>query len=492
MKISGNKSRWLLAVTAMTVFSSAVQAQEEDIGASAAKTSQHNASAKADLKQGNRYYVKTDVLNVRNSPSKTGKKLGELALNDEVEVIEVGDNSNSMVEIKIIASNGSVVNADLATKLYVAGDFLSSEKSQNPVVKGQPSKFIVIQNIASERLRIYERCTESSDCAHRLVYETEQVAGRPEGPKEDSDRYVSWLGHYKISKWVKFYEDNQDHYPSWYHPNYPAPPKRGSDPKAWISKKYIPNPGVGAMRGAFGWYAAMVSPNANSQWLHGTMGWGSDGDAFIKWTRSWLVNLFADPRSSGCSRLENRAIAYVRNMVGPGTEVFRVYAIEGYRDPKREAYENQRQPKPWDFILTKEGYQKDGPTSDRASVLARNVPKSEYLEEGRYDADQYPNAIALKTNASSGEARSGKSGNTYRISDNKFRGVFLVDEGRFIGYSHPQGLQVGGFPNKQLPAFLVTSGDYTDARKAKETKQSTNKTSRPGQRNGHRDARTNN
>jgi hypothetical protein len=186
--------------------------------------------------------------------------------------------------------------------------------------------------------------------------------------------------------------------------------------------------------------------------------------------------------------LENRAIAYVRNMIAPGTEVFRVYAVEGYRDPSRKAYADQKQPKPWEFILTKEGYQKDGPTSDKEAVLARNVPQSEWLETGRYDADQYPTAVPLMQNASGGEARTGKSGNTYRIDDDNFKGVFLVDEGRFVNYSHPRGLQVGGYPKKELPSFLVTSGSYTDARKVKTEKP---KAQNSGDRN-RRDSRTRN
>lgn len=316
------------------------------------------------------------------------------------------------------------------------------------------SKYFVIQNVATERTRVYERCTSSPGCAHRMIMESETVVGRAEGERANPSRYITWLGRYKITGWKKFYEDTQSHYPSWYHPNYPQVPYNPSDAKIWFSKSVMPG-GVGDMRGAFGWYTAFVGPNANSQWLHGTVGWGVEGDRYIKYTRNFWVNVFGNPRSSGCTRLENRAIAYLRHILGEGTEVLRVYALETYRDPSRRAYAQQAQPLPWNWILTTEGVQKDGPTADYNSVLARGVPRNAMLETGTYMVDRLPDAVPLNRNES---ARTGKSGNTYKIDEREFRGAYLVDEGRFIDYAHPRGLPQGGYRESSLPEMYQASG----------------------------------
>ncbi|MFN7453366.1 MAG: hypothetical protein ACK5RO_01770, partial [Pseudobdellovibrionaceae bacterium] len=90
--------------------------------------------------------------------------------------------------------------------------------------------------------------------------------------------------------------------------------------------------------------------------------------------------MFGNPRSSGCTRLENRAVALTRHLLPVGTEVIRVYAMEGLRDTSLSRYSLQREKRPWEFILTKEGVrQSNGPTIDRSAVLARGVPSSSYL-----------------------------------------------------------------------------------------------------------------
>ena len=60
--------------------------------------------------------------------------------------------------------------------------------------------------------------------------------------------------------------------------------------------------------------------------------------------------------------------------------------------------------------------------------------------------------------ATHGQRRKGLSGNIYGIPDENFRGYLLVDEGRFIDYQHPAGVQVGGFDDHSLPEYLKTSG----------------------------------
>jgi hypothetical protein len=228
-------------------------------------------------------------------------------------------------------------------------------------------------------------------------------------------------------------------------------------------------PGNGSWRGAFGWYTALTGPNSQSQWIHGTFGWGSDGDKFIQATKGLdngllgrIAAAFKDLRSHGCTRVENRAIAYMRHILPVGTEIFRVYAKEALRDPSLAAYQLQKQTKPWDYILTKEGVrQTGGPDSDKNLSLARGVSSNLILEKGEYQVDQYPTAQGYIKGASNGQRRKGYSGNIYDIDDANFRGVFVVDEGRFIGYAHPAGVPVGGYPDHSLPDYLTTSGSYT-------------------------------
>lgn len=446
---------WLLSA-------SAAHAQVEELAASADVADK--TTSKAELQVGTRYYISADVLNLRAAPSSKAKSLGLLSMNDEVEIMSLNTGDASMVEVKLIKTN-SVLSLSLGQRLYLASDFLSIEPIQNAIGSNQLSKYIVIQNVATERMRVYERCTATPGCANRLVFETEMVVGRPEGTKEDKTAFLTWLGRFKIVEWIKFYEDNNRHYPAWYNPNYPAVPKAGAGASKWLNKKYTPNPEEATARGAFGWYAAMIGPQANSQWIHGTFGWGSDGDKFIDYTRNFFVNVFGDPRSSGCTRLENRAIAYARHLLPPGTEILRVYALEGFRDRNLMAYQGQKDTVPWNFILTKEGYQRSGPSADAASVLKRNVSQDQYIETGSYNVDQYPTAVPLKKNAGKTARNSGKSGNSYGIPDSSFRGVLLIDEGKFVGYQHPAGLQVGGYPDKRIPESLQTSGPYTLATK---------------------------
>lgn len=455
---------WLLA--ASSVLSALLQAQPAmaQDNASASKGSAAQNSAKFSLQVGSVLYVTTDKLNLRSKAVVASDTLvGYLTKNDQVEVLDLLDNSSSLVKIKIVKS--SVADNSIANDLYVSAEYLSKQKAAVETSSAGGSKYIIIQNVATERMRIYERCTATPDCAHRLVMETEMVVGRTEGPKQDRDQFITWLGRYKVTEWKKFYQDAAEHYPSWYDPNSPALPKPGSSAQTWLSKKYVPNRDSGGeLRGAFGWYAAMVGPNANSQWIHGTFGWGSDGDMAIKATRGFWANLFGNPRSHGCTRLENRAIALARHLASPGTEVLRVYAKEAYRDASRSAYANQKADKPWEFILTKEDVRKSGGSSaDKQSVLARGVSSSLYLEQGTYSVDQFPTGVGLSKGASAAQRRKGDSGNSYDISDDGFRGAFLVDEGRFVNYSHPSGLPVGGLPERALPAYMTTSGDFTFA-----------------------------
>ncbi len=320
-----------------------------------------------------------------------------------------------------------------------------------------PSKYFIVQNIATEKMRVYERCTTSASCAHRLVFQTDMVAGKISGDKSMWTR----VGTFKVEKWVKFYEDGAKLYPSWYDDRYPQTPGPGNSFSAWLEKRYMPN-GSGEMRGAFGWYAAMVTPNASGQWMHGTIGWGSDEDKYILQTRSFIANVFADPRSHGCTRIENRAVAFAQSFLPAGTDLFRVYALEGMADSQLQSYETQRNPVRFNYILTKEQVRKDNPNSiSRTAVEARlqsgQIQSSDILEEGSYLASQYPQGQGL----SGKRASSGRSGDTYSLGESAFTGIFLIDEGRFVNYNHPSAMPRGGVSGNQavLPEYAKSKSE---------------------------------
>ncbi len=308
------------------------------------------------------------------------------------------------------------------------------------IAEAQSSKYFIVQNIATEKMRVYERCTQTTDCAHRMVFQTDMVAGKISGDQGLWTR----VGTFKIDKWVKFYEDKASTYPSWFDSKYPATPAPGNSFGEWMEKQYMPD-GKGSMRGAFGWYAAMITPNADAQWIHGTIGWGSDENRFIEQTRSFTANIFTDPRSRGCTRLENRAVAFTQSFVPAGTDVFRVYALEALADGQLQNYENQKNPIRFDFILTSDQVRKDNPNSISKNAVERRlqagqINSGDVLEEGSYIASQYPEGQGLTDK----RASSGRSGDTYSLGESAFKGAFLIDEGRFVNYDHPEKMPRGG------------------------------------------------
>lgn len=314
-----------------------------------------------------------------------------------------------------------------------------------------PSKYFIVQNIASERTRVYEKCDTSANanCAHRLVFETEMIVGQKKMPTD--------AGVYKIANWVKFYQDTNGYYPSWYDSSYPATPEPGSGFVKWFNKKHMPT-SKGEMRGAFGWYAATVYPSKTGQWMHGTIGWGSDGDRFINKAKSSFASLFVDLRSHGCTRHENRAIAYLQSLLPAETTLIKVYAKEDLADKTLSRYESQKEIKRFDYILTKEQVRSKNPFTSEASAVqkrldAGKISNSDVLEKGSYEVDQYPNAVSLNNK----RARSGQSGDAYDIGGNNMQGVFLVDEGRFVNYAHPAKIDIDG-----MSSFLNRSNPLPD------------------------------
>lgn len=311
------------------------------------------------------------------------------------------------------------------------------------------SPIFIVQNIATEKLRVYKRCTESVLCAHELIFETDMIVGQRTARQKDPKVFATRLGHYKIAKWTKFFEDKNGKFPAWLKNDYPAVPK-GSSMDAWWNARYA---------GAYGWFTAQLGPNADAQVLHGTYGWAIDGDSFLKHFRKAFVSFIDDPMTEGATRVENQAIAYIRHIADVGTDVLRVYALEGYADQTLARYDSYKNQKSfWDWVLTSKDAQKDSVSADRNVQLKQTYSYSDLLEEGRFEVDRYPTGLPYSATFFGLGAGSGRTGNTYQIKRKQFKGVFLIDEGRFVNYEHPQAAQltVGGYPRQVLPAYALT------------------------------------
>lgn len=433
--------------------------------------------AKSDLIVGDTYFIQTDGLNVRASYSATQQNVvGQLLVNDQVQLLDVMDDSLALVKVRVISG---MISTSAPSEVYISKDYMGKSRVTGQSMKSTSaagnSKLFIVQNIATERTRVYEKCTAYPGCPHRMIFETEMVVGRPDGDSDNQHRFKTAVGHYRIADWVKFYEDGQRHYPSWYDPNYPQVPYDGGT-FTWLGSSIIPKSakeswpsGVSGLRGAFGWYAAMTTPIGESQWIHGTFGWGHEGNDFIKRTRKALTNLVSDPQSAGCTRVENRAVAFLRHIVPVGTDVFRVYAKEGFTPDYMNTYTQGS--KTWRYILTKDGVRKSmGSDADANTVLNRGLPQSEYLESGEYEYQTRPSAIGFthgrrglfnRKKLKCSHDYTGKSGNTYCVGVDNMHGVFLVDQGLFVDYRHPQDekIKINGFKETrdQLPEFVRAS-----------------------------------
>jgi hypothetical protein len=321
------------------------------------------------------------------------------------------------------------------------------------------SKYFVIQNVATDRTRVYERCSTSESCPHKLILETRSLFGMPKDedlPGADKYRLRTWLGTFKIQTWKKFYADGKGKHAPWWGPGFPELPRKNSSLFSWISPYYMPDGyAEDGMRGAFGWYAAILSPVPDGQWMHGTFGWGADKDNFlnnqVQENGHGYLNF-----SSGCARVENRAIAWMQHNLPKGTEVYRVYAIEELADPSLKNYAAAKSKRAsWDWILTTET---TAESSDAAAVRARLNPSISILEQGTFILDQYPGKVSIKHSRSdlrSIGARTRKDfmiGNNYLLPRNEFQGVFLIDEGRFRNYLHPARLTAHA--SKEIPRDL--------------------------------------
>jgi len=392
----------------------------------------------SQIKIGENYFISASALNVRSSESldSSANILGKIYQNHEVKTVSLGENeSDQMVEIDVNSS--SLTDSE---KYYVSYKFLNSSKSEAKSVK-----IYAIQNIATERIRVYKRICIDGSCPNKMIAEFPMVAG------EDKDGRRTYLGSYKITSWRKFYEDGSQTYPSWYKSSYPMPPGPTAGFGKWRKKKFLPS-GEGSLRGAFGWYTAHIGPNADGQWTHGTIGWGESSKKFIKMTRGFWANLFANPRSHGCSRVNNQAIAYLRHLLPTGTPIIKIYAKEDIQDKTLSNYSVLS--KQWDYALTTHR----SLTADAETINLNGTKGSEILERGTYTVDMKPDVVMFEKSISKAKAKKGKGGNVYVIEDNQFQGVFHIDTGVVSNYSHPKNkkLEVWGYKDTLIPSFMKT------------------------------------
>jgi hypothetical protein len=357
-----------------------------------------------DLQPKDHVFTTPDRLPTRKDSDTTIEESPEvLPRNQELEVVDpTPRGKNGLIEVVVIDAG----QPDLPKEhVFVPPPYVSKTPVTPAPEVAAADRYIVIENVASEKLRVYERCVKAEangDCPHRLVLETDMVAG------ENTPSTRTNLGSYKITEWFKFYEDPDNHVPTWLAAPYPAAKVTQSS--------------------SFGWYTARIGPDADAQWTHGTFGWAKDGTKYIDLAREGKI-----PRSMGCSRVENQAIAWMRANLPAGTALLKVYAKEAYTDSDRTRYQNFELAK-WDWLLTKTG------------------KGSEVLERGTYTPDQVPDVVDLIGQRNGATA---KNGNLYDIPLADFKGKFLVDEGRFIGYEHPRGLKVGGHAEHKLPKMVL-------------------------------------
>jgi hypothetical protein len=261
------------------------------------------------------------------------------------------------------------------------------------------------------------------------------------------------------------------------------PPAIGdNDWRDWFKNKYMPEgpdgKNEGVMRGAFGWYAAFVAPNAYGQWTHGTLGWGEDKDEYIKKTKKFMINVVSNPRSSGCTRNNNEAIAYLRQIVETGAPIIKIYAREAMMDPNLTNYRGIPTAR-WSYIMTKTA----GLRAEKSEVLKSlgltdydvdNYwrayrsggdlildPKSklsQILEVGTYELDNQPSVIPFTERKKIlGKWRAtGRNGNVYGLKNEEMSsGVFYVDSGFLNGYHHPKAVvEVSGFMDEETPPWM--------------------------------------
>jgi len=445
-----NKSLLVFAVSGVLLTSCGGRNEKyPNTGNAAYETMMGAMTSLSEVEVGNNYYT-TSALIVRDE---NGNRLGLLSRHDKVTVVSLEGIAGKENYVQVTFRSMRYHNIQTANKYFVSFKYLLDRIEDYKDFNG---KYFVIQNLATERLRVYEKsCDAKNVCLNKMVMETEMAIG------EDTKETRSYVGSYRITDWWKFYQDHAAHYPSWYQDNYPMPPEAGSSFLKWFKSRYMPEVGgkkKGDMRGAFGWYTAWVGPNHYSQWTHGTVGWGSDKDALIKATKQTFTNIVANPRSSGCSRMNNEAIAYLREILPVGTPIIKVYAKEALLDGHRSNY--PKKTAHWNYILTKNNaYSTTNFSADKEKVESRNIPMNRRLEEGTFVMDTYPTMFNFTDGDDLGsyEAKTNTTGNVYRVDESKMKGVLYVDAGLLEDYAHPQHEKIGkgGFRDEIAPDYMI-------------------------------------
>jgi hypothetical protein len=346
-------------------------------------------------------------------------------------------------------------------KVYVPLRYLRSKPVETTKEMARADRFIVIQNIATGKLRVYER-SQTLGGPNKMVFETNMINGE----NEPQTTRRTALGSYKIQEWIKFYQDNAGVAPSWFDPKLESVPLPGSEIEDWMQTYLLPKKGdtpTGYVRGGFGWYTAKIGPNAHAQWMHGTLGWGADKDRFINNVSNFkLKEFYGDPRTFGCTRVENQASAYLQELLPVGTRVIKVYAKESLADESLERYKETPPVQSFDWILSKDDVRASKPhSSARKRQVARHLPADAILEEGTFEVDSKPDAVQFEKLIKTYETEKTQTmmirmeANLYNLPRSSFHGEFLVDEGRFVNYQHPSELRTGGYSDQLLPRVVV-------------------------------------
>ena len=470
--------------------------------------------SKSELYKGKEIMVLDRYHRLFSEPDKSKYKTS-LARLDRLQVLDLnGDDSNPFIKIKVLSSTDTRLVGEV---LYTRINGLSEYED----FKDFDADVYMVQNVATEKLRVYRRLCKDGSCPPKMIFETEFVAGQKRG--DIKNKFNTHVGNYRLYEWVKFYQDRGTggHYPSWYDPSFPEQPGPNESWAKWFQGKVMPwefcetrngkrkCSKKGMMRGAFGWYTALMEPHYSSgQWTHGTIGWAESSLKMIKRAKGEdflgsLAKIFTSLRSSGCSRVSNPSIAFLKHLLPIGTPVFKIYALEAYQDQESmERNYNVGKTSLWDFTLTKDGVRE---SNESATTAHRNYvelnptlnnPKM-ILEKGTYEFDIYPKVVQFQYKPKSrnrykitkgciedttdnytfdGDTSSDRSMiaihkqkriskrpcNVYNIRANAFKGKFYVDTGLIDGYEHPvhindKGYNVvirGGFRSQFFPKFF--------------------------------------
>jgi hypothetical protein len=413
------------------------------------KTGDINPSA---ISSGIEAFVVPDRLRGRDNPEQSAEEAPcVLESNDKIRLVSTSltparEDEEGLVLVEVIETQQEACQR---RRVFVPIRYLAHQPIAKSGTQLAADRYFMIQNLATEKVRIYVRAERRGE-AHRLVLEADMIAGE----NDPARTRRSAVGSYRIESWHKFYEDTQSLFTPWYEPGAPALPLPGASLAEWTKSDYLPirdGRRTGILRGAFGWYTAKISPNAFAQWTHGTLGWGQDGDRFIKISRDELTNHYSDPRSFGCTRLENAAIALTQDLMPVGARIIKIYAREDVGDAELKRYAGQAPTSQWDWVLSRDGFRSSNPASSALSAQTLGgVKEEDVLERGRYVMDTRPDSVPI----SQGHAGIDQTGNLYEIPAQDFRGVFLVDEGRLVNYAHPRDLRRGGHNDQMLPSFL--------------------------------------